>query len=159
MTDFTLSAQIQMPDATVDDDLLALGKQLETIACELKTVRRWVDEVSDLFHAEVQRCATWPYDQDEWNRCDVQAYWQTICRIEKETEIGAAFVRAHNAEDSVYGRVDPLCKNIKSFAACTSKGRLLKRWASAIQLGAWPDDPAAIQRERSYHSCVSVVQI
>jgi hypothetical protein len=154
MTEFTLASQIRMPDAPVDDDLLALGKQLETIACELKTVRMWVDEVSDLFHAEVERRATWPYAESEWNRWDAQAYWQTVCRIEKETEIGAAFVRAHNAED-VYGRVDPLCTNIKSFEASTSKGRLLKRWASAIQLGAWPDDPAAIQREKSYRSCVT----
>jgi hypothetical protein len=41
MTEFTLAAQIRMPDTTVDDDLLALGKQLETIACELTTVRKW----------------------------------------------------------------------------------------------------------------------
>ena len=145
-------------DAVADSALLALGKQLETMAEELRTVRMWVDEVSELFDAEIEKFATWPDDQDEWTRWDAQAYWETRCRIERETEIGRAFDRALEAEQAVYNRIDPLCDQIKAFASRTPRGRALKRWANAIQLGQWPDHPAAVQREQAYRSYVSIAQ-
>jgi hypothetical protein len=53
---------------TSDGELLLLGSQLEELAGELKTVHMWVEEVADLFHAEIEKFATWPDDQDEWTR-------------------------------------------------------------------------------------------
>jgi hypothetical protein len=94
-------AEIRMTDALTDRDLLTLGKQLETIAGELRTVRMWVHEVFVLFEAEIEKRATWPDDQDEWTRWDGKQYWETYCRIEMETEIGRAFARAQGAEEAV----------------------------------------------------------
>jgi hypothetical protein len=59
---------------------------------------------------------------------------------------------------AVYNRTDPLCNQIKTAASRTSAGRALKRWASAIQLGHWPNHPVAVQREQSYRSCITAVQ-
>jgi hypothetical protein len=58
--------------------------------------------------------------------------------VEKQTEIGAAFTRTGKAQDALYRRIDPLCQKIGSLKPCTKKGRELKRWARAIQSGAWP---------------------
>jgi hypothetical protein len=150
--------EIPMPatDNVADAHLLALGLQLEGMAAELKTICTWMDEVSELFHAEIEKFATWPDDQDEWNRWDCKAYHETLCRVEKTTEIGRSFVRANDAEYAMCERrIYPLCKRIKSFKPSTAKGRALKRWASAIGLGRWPypDYPAAAQREQNYYAC------
>jgi hypothetical protein len=150
--DEVMSIPDDLKSPIADGELLALGRQLEKISGELKTVRMWVDEVSVLFDAEIEKFATWPDDQDEWTRWDGQAHWETRCRIERETEIGMAFARAVNAEQAVYNRIDPLCDQIKSVARRSPAGRALKRWASAIQLGEWPNHPAAVQREQRYRS-------
>jgi hypothetical protein len=142
-------------DLGSDGELLLLGKQLEELAGELKVISVWVEEVSDLFHAEIERFATWPDDQDEWTRWDAKAHWETRCRIEKETEIGQAFDRAVNADYELYDRrIDPLCNAIRALRSYTAKGRALKRWASAIQLGWWPNKPVAIQREQTYRTAM-----
>jgi len=151
MTDNTNSKIIP-----ADTHLLALGLQLETLAAELKIVCAWMDEVGELFHAEVEKFATWPDDQDEWTQWDCKAYHETYCRVEKESEVGRSFARALDAEYALCeGRIYPLCKTIKSFKPITAKGRALKRWSSAIGLGRWPypDYPAAIQRELIYRAC------
>jgi hypothetical protein len=57
---------IRLPAAVADDELLALRPQLEMIAGELTTVRRWLDEVGALYEAEIERSATWPEDQRQW---------------------------------------------------------------------------------------------
>jgi hypothetical protein len=57
MTAERFAAEIRMPNTIVDGDLLALGPQLEQIA-GLRTVRIWVDEVADLFGAEIEKFAT-----------------------------------------------------------------------------------------------------
>jgi hypothetical protein len=115
-----------------------MGSQLEELAKELKIVITWVDEVTELFNEEVERNATWPADQNVWTQSDARAFWEARCGVQKGTEIGAAFTRASEALDALYRRIDPLCQKIASLKPRTKKGRELKRWARAIQSGAWP---------------------
>jgi hypothetical protein len=119
-------------------DLLAMGSQLEELAKELKVVITWVEEVAELFNEEVERNATWPADQNMWTLLDARAYWEARCRLEKGTEIGAAFTRAVEAQEALYRRIDPLCQKIGSLRPRTKQERELKRWARAIETGAWP---------------------
>ena len=122
------------PDS--DSELLLLGKQLEECMPELKAVRGWVDELLGLYEVEVEKRATWPEDQSEWTKWDARAYLETRRRVETETEIGKAFARASNAEQSFYdNRIYPLCDRIKAFGPQTAEGRLVKCWARAVQIG------------------------
>lgn len=49
-----------------DSELVALGAELEKITPDLTIARAWVDEISELFEAQIEMHATWPADQDEW---------------------------------------------------------------------------------------------
>jgi hypothetical protein len=42
--------------------------------------------------------------------------------VERETEIGAAYVRAMDALDACYTRLDPICSRTLSFRARTDRG-------------------------------------
>jgi hypothetical protein len=118
-----------------DGDLLALGKQFEKMAEELTTVRQWVDEVGELCDAEVERFATWPDDQEKWSVCDAKAYCKTRKHVECETEIGAAFNRAFEYQEACYQKLDPLYRQIRSFAAQTPQGHTLQMRVLATILG------------------------
>ena len=49
-----------------DKELLKLGKQLVKSQPELATMLRWVDEVWELYAAEIRRRGRWPEDMAEW---------------------------------------------------------------------------------------------
>jgi hypothetical protein len=132
---------IRLPAAVADDELLAMRPQLEMIAAELTTVRRWLDEVGELYEAEIERSATWPEDQRQWQWWDAQAHCDACRRIEEETELGMSFVRATDAEMALYDKIDPLCHRIKSIVPRTPEGRSLKRWALQITSGNEPISP------------------
>jgi hypothetical protein len=120
-----------------DQELLKLGKQLAQAQPELAKMLSWVDEVWGLYAAEVRRRGTWPEDTAEWTWRDAAAYCATRERIERETEIGAAYVRATDALDACYTELDPICNTILSFKARTREGRAVKKIARAIQTGYW----------------------
>jgi hypothetical protein len=117
-----------------DDAIVELGSKLNGLISELSDATNWVDEVAELFNDQVERTGTWPADQREWTYFDAKTYWEARCRVEKTTEIGAAFKRAHNAEDAIWSKVDPLWGEIKRLKAHTARGRLIKRWARNVVL-------------------------
>ena len=98
---------------------------------------RWVDEVREIYAAEVGRRGTWPEDTAEWTWRDAAAYCAARECVERETEIGAAYVRATDALDACYARPNPICSRILSFKARTRKGRGVRKMARAIQTGEW----------------------
>jgi hypothetical protein len=55
----------------------------------------------------------------------------------RETEIGAAYVRAMEALDACYTRLDPICSRILAFKARTRREHGVKKMARAIQTGEW----------------------
>ena len=57
--------------------------------------------------------------------------------VERETEIGAAYIRAMDALEACYARVDPICNAILSFKASTRGGRAVRKMALAIRAGQW----------------------
>jgi hypothetical protein len=70
---------------------------------------------------------TWPEDTAEWTWRDAAAYCVARECVERETEIGAAYVRAMDALDARYTRLDPICSRMLSFKARTDKGRAVKK--------------------------------
>ena len=120
-----------------DGELLELGEQLARAHPELAKMLLWVDEVWEMYAAEVGRRGTWPEDTAEWTWRDAAAYCAARERVERETEIGAAYVRAMDALDACYTRLDPICSRILSFRARTDNGRAVKKMARAIQTGEW----------------------
>jgi hypothetical protein len=120
-----------------DKELLKLGKQLAQAQPELATMLSWVDEVLELYAAEVRRRGTWPEDTAEWTWRDAAAYYAARECVEHETEIGAAYIRATDALDACYTQLDPICSAILSFKARTREGRAVKKIARAIQTGCW----------------------
>lgn len=131
-------SNIRLPVSFRDCELLALGQQLTALTAELTKANQWVDTVTVLFEAEIDRFATWPRRQTYWTDQDAKAFWEVRCRIEKKTEIGAAFVQALNAYNDLYDRqLDPLCSRIKRLTASTPDGRAVKRLARAVQTGTW----------------------
>ena|SRR5712692_6249484 len=120
--------------ATCDDALVELGSKLNGMIGELSAATSWVDEITELFYDQVERSATWPSDQREWTYFDAKAHLEAECRVERDTEIGAAFTRAHNAERAIWSKVDPLWGEIKRLKAHTARGRLIKRWARNVVL-------------------------
>lgn len=120
-----------------DGELLELGEQLARAQPELARIQRWVNEVWEMYAAEVRRRGTWPEDTAEWTWRDAAAYCTARECVERETEIGAAYVRAMDALDACYSRLDPICSMILSFRARTDKGRAVKTKARAIQTGEW----------------------
>ena len=69
---------------------------------------------------------------------DVARRGGLLCRsriVERETEIGAAYVRAMNALEACYMRIDPICRAILAFKARTREGRTVKKMARAIRTG------------------------
>jgi len=120
-----------------DDELLELGEQLAKAQPELTRMLRWVDEVWEMYAAEVRRRGTWPEDTAEWTWRDAAAYCAARECVECETEISAAYVRAMDALDACYTQLDPVCNRIRSSKARTRKGRCVKKLARAIQTGEW----------------------
>jgi hypothetical protein len=104
---------------------------------KLVSMLRWVDEVRDLLAMEVQRRGSWPEDSAEWTWRDAAAYCAARECVERETEIGAAYIRAMDALEAYYTRVDPICNAILSFKASTRQGRAVKKMARAIRMGQW----------------------
>jgi hypothetical protein len=84
-----------------DGELLELGEQLARVQPELARMLRWVDEVWEMYAAEVRRRGTWPEDAAEWTWRDAAAYCAARECVERETEIGAGYVRAMDALDMV----------------------------------------------------------
>jgi hypothetical protein len=122
---------------TADSMLLALGARLALAQPELAGMRRWVDEVRQIYVAEVRRRGVWPEDIAEWTWRDTAAYLAARECVDRETEIGAAYVQAIKSLEAYYTQLDPICNMILSFKACTRKGRTIKKMARAIQKGAW----------------------
>jgi hypothetical protein len=120
-----------------DEDLLRLGKQLAKAQPELAMMLSWVDEVWELYAAEVRRRGTWPEDTAEWTWRDSAAHYAARECVERETEIGAAYIRATGALEACYTRLDPICNAIISCKAWTREGRAIKKIARAIQTGQW----------------------
>jgi hypothetical protein len=120
-----------------EEELLSLGKQLTKAQPELARMLSWVDEVWGLYSAEVRRRGTWPEDTAEWTWRDAAAYRAATERVDRETEIGVAYMRATNALEACYRRLDPVCTAIQSFGARTRQGRAVKKMARAIQTGRW----------------------
>jgi len=98
--------------------LLKLGKQLAK-APELATMLRWVDEVWELYAAEIRRRGRWPEDTAEWTWRDAAEYCAARECVERQTEIGAAYIRATDALGACYTQLDPICSAILSFKART----------------------------------------
>ena len=90
-----------------DDELLELGERLVSIQPKLASMLRWVDEVRDLLATEVRRRGMWPDDTAEWTWRDAASYCAARECVERETEIGAAYIRAMDALEACYSRVDP----------------------------------------------------
>jgi hypothetical protein len=120
-----------------DEDLLRLGKQLTKAQPELAMMLSWVDEVWELYAAEVCRRGTWPEDTAEWTWRDAAAHCAARECVERETEIGAAYIRATGALEACYTRLDPICNTILLCKARTREGRAIKKMAHAIQSGQW----------------------
>jgi len=128
-----------MPQA--DHDLMLLGEQFEKIVREeLDVARRWLDEATGLMANEIERHATWPEDQERWTRSDFDAHWNTRKRLECETEIGATFNRAWNAEEACYQKLEPLYDQIMSLDAEPPQGQALRMRVIATQLGERLDE-------------------
>jgi len=85
-----------------DGELLELGEQLARAQPELARILRWVDEVWEMYAVEVRRRGTRPEDTAEWTWHDAGAYCAARECVERETEIGAAYVRAMDALDACY---------------------------------------------------------
>ena len=120
-----------------DDELLELGERLAGVQPKLASMLRWVDEVRDLLATEVRRRGTWPEDAAEWTWRDAAAYCAARECVERETEIGAAYVRAMNALEACYVRIDPICMAILALKASTRQGRAVRKMARAIRTGHW----------------------
>ena len=120
-----------------DDELLELGERLASVQPKLVSMLRWVDEVRDLVATEVRRRGSWPEDMAEWTWRDAAAYCAARECVERETEIGAAYIRAMDALEACYTRVDPICSAILSFKASTREGRAVRKMARAIRMGQW----------------------
>ena len=120
-----------------DDELLALGKQLACTQPELASMLRWFDGVQELVAEEVLRRGTWPDDTAEWTWRDAAAYCAARECVERETEIGVAYVRAMNALEACYVRIDPICMAILALKARTREGRAVKKMARAVRTGHW----------------------
>jgi hypothetical protein len=120
-----------------DKDLLKLGKQLAEAQPGLAKMLSWVDEVWELYAAEVRRRGAWPEDTAEWTWRDAATYCFARECVERETEIGDAYIRATDALDACYTRLDPICSVILSFKARTRQGRAVRKIARAIQMGRW----------------------
>jgi hypothetical protein len=120
-----------------DEELLQLGDRLASVQPKLASMLRWVDEVRDLMAREVRRHGTWPDDTAEWTWRDAASYCAARECIERETEIGAAYIRAMDALEACYSRVDPICTAILSFKPSTREGRAVKKMARAIRMGQW----------------------
>jgi hypothetical protein len=120
-----------------DEELLRLGKHLTKAQPELAMMLSWVDEVRELYAAEVRRRGTWPEDTAEWTWRDAAAHYAARECVERETEIGAAYIRATGALEACYTRLDPICNTILSCKARTREGRAIKKMARAIQSGQW----------------------
>jgi hypothetical protein len=127
-----------MPSAKQkDDELLELGERLAGVQPKLASMLRWVDEVRDLLAMEVRRRGTWPEDAAEWTWRDAAAYCAARECVERETEIGAAYIRAMDALEACYTRIDPICNAILPFKASTRQGRAVRKMARAIRTGHW----------------------
>jgi hypothetical protein len=120
-----------------DNELLELGERLASVQPRLVGMLRWVDEVRDLLATEVRRRGSWPEDTAEWTWRDAAAYCAARECVERETEIGAAYIRAMDALEAYYTRVDPICNGILSFKPSTREGRAVKKMARAIRRGQW----------------------
>jgi hypothetical protein len=120
-----------------DNELLKLGKHLAQAQPELAKMLRWVDEVWELYAAEVRRRGTWPEDPAEWTWRDAAAHYAARECVDRETEIGAAYIRATDALDACYTQLDPICGAILSLKARTREGRAVKKIARAFQTGRW----------------------
>jgi len=129
--------QIDPAAKQADDDLLALGKQLACAQPELASMLRWFDRVQELVAEEVLRRGTWPEDTAEWTWRDAAAYCAARECVERETEIGASYVRAMNALEACYMRIDPICMAILALKASTREGRAVMKMARAIRTGHW----------------------
>jgi hypothetical protein len=120
-----------------DSELLELGERLASVQPKLVGILRWVDEVRDLLATEVRRRGSWPEDTAEWTWRDAAAYCAARECVERETEIGAAYIRAMDALEAYYTRVDPICNAILSFKPSTREGRAVKKMARAMRMGHW----------------------
>jgi hypothetical protein len=129
--------QMRHANNQADDELLELGERLVCAQPELARILRRVDEARELVAAEVRRRGTWPEDTTEWTWRDAAAYCAARECVERETEIGAAYIRAMEALEACYTRVDPICSAIRSFRANTREGRAVRKMARAIRTGQW----------------------
>jgi hypothetical protein len=93
--------------------------------------------VQELVAEEVLRRGTWPEDTAEWTWRDAASYCAARECVERETEIGAAYVQAMNAVEACHMRIDPICTAILALKARTREGRAVKKMARAIRTGHW----------------------
>jgi hypothetical protein len=119
-----------------DTTLVAKGEQLEKMVVDLAAAHAWLDEVYEIFEAEVERQGNWPAERRHWTRADAENYLAARSHVERDTEVGATFLRALEAENACYDRIDPVCNSIRSMRASTPAGRAIKKRAFAIQSGA-----------------------
>jgi hypothetical protein len=67
-----------------DGELFELGEQLARAQPELARILRWVDEVWEMYAAEVRRRGTWPEDTAEWTWRDAAAYYAARECVERK---------------------------------------------------------------------------
>jgi hypothetical protein len=127
--------QVDPAARQADVELLALGKQLACAQPELASMLRWFDGIQELVAEEVLRRGTWPEDTAEWTWRDAAAYCAARECVERETDIGAAYVQAMKSLEACYMRIDPICKAILALKAHTREGRAVKKMARAIRTG------------------------
>src|SRR5262249_23114289 len=72
---------------------------------------RWVDEVWELYAAEIRRRGRWPEDTAEWTWRDAAEYCAARECVERQTEIGAAYIRATDALGACYSQLATLSRH------------------------------------------------
>jgi hypothetical protein len=121
--------------------LSLLAEQFELLNAELDAARDCHGIIEDAYYEELERLATWPEDQEKWSSEDARAFCNARGRIERETDVGKAYVKSCDAIEACYRKLDPVCNEIKLVEARTPAEQHLRMLAVAVQLG---DDPAEL---------------
>jgi hypothetical protein len=121
--------------------LSSLAEQFESLKAELDDALNHHGIIEDAYNEEVEGCATWPEDQEKWSSEDARAFCNARGPIERETEVGKAYVKSCDAIEACYRKLDPICNEIKLIEARTPAEQHLRMLAVAVQLG---NDPAEL---------------
>ncbi len=121
--------------------LSVLAEQFELLKAELDDALNYHGIIEDAYNEEVERSATWPEDQEEWSIEDARAFCDARGRIERETDVGKAYVKSSDALEACYRKLDPVCNEIKVVEARTPAEQHLRMLAVTVQLG---HDPAEL---------------